>query len=416
MAQVTTVLMPRRSASFKLRAYVALTKPRIIELLLVTALPTRVVAAKGIPGWWLIVATLVGGTLSAGGANAANMFVDRDIDAVMHRTRHRPIVTGAVTPTAAVLFSIVLEADRVLPLSHASPADRHRGGHSDGCGHLLDRPRGCCIPAALAGGQSLLGSARARSSALLRFRLLDRPEAPLDPEHRHRRRRRGGPGARRLDRGHRPPCLACHRAVCDDRDLDAVTLLGPGGALSGRLQGGERPDVAGGGALRTGGAPDHLVLAGVGRHVLRVRCRRSLWVDLLGSGRPRRRPLPRRRLALASRERDTEKRHAPVHVLDHLHHRGLRGDGGRRDRPLPLTLSAPAGRLHSHLKVTAATTGAATAQRASTTQASVALAPDPSVLCSASDSAAVGSRRAKEARLPSSCNGKMTPPMSSRIT
>jgi len=110
MAQVTTVLMPRRSVSLKLRAYVALTKPRIIELLLVTTLPTMVVAAKGIPGWWLIVATLVGGALSAGGANAANMFIDRDIDAVMHRTRHRPLVTGAVTPTAAVIFSIVLEA------------------------------------------------------------------------------------------------------------------------------------------------------------------------------------------------------------------------------------------------------------------------------------------------------------------
>jgi len=110
MAQVTTVLIPRRSASLKLRAYVALTKPRIIELLLVTTLPTMVVAAKGVPEWWLIVATLVGGALSAGGANAANMVVDRDIDAVMHRTRHRPLVTGAVRPSAAVVFSIALEA------------------------------------------------------------------------------------------------------------------------------------------------------------------------------------------------------------------------------------------------------------------------------------------------------------------
>jgi heme o synthase len=109
MAQLTTVLMPRRPLSFKLRAYLALTKPRIIELLLVTTLPTMVVAAKGIPKWWLIVATLVGGALSAAGANAANMYVDRDIDAVMHRTRHRPLVTGAVTPTAALVFSIALE-------------------------------------------------------------------------------------------------------------------------------------------------------------------------------------------------------------------------------------------------------------------------------------------------------------------
>ncbi len=109
MAQVTTVLIPRRSFNLKLRAYVALTKPRIIELLLVTTLPTMIVAAKGIPAWWLIVATLLGGALSAGGANAANMYVDRDIDAVMHRTRHRPLVTGAVTPAAAVIFSIALE-------------------------------------------------------------------------------------------------------------------------------------------------------------------------------------------------------------------------------------------------------------------------------------------------------------------
>ncbi|MGD0873361.1 MAG: heme o synthase [Acidimicrobiales bacterium] len=119
MAQVTTALVPRRTTSFRLRAYVALTKPRIIELLLVTTLPTMVVAAKGVPRLWLMVATLVGGALSAGGANAANMFVDRDIDAVMHRTRHRPIVTGAVTPTAAVVFSIVLEVAAFLLLWRA---------------------------------------------------------------------------------------------------------------------------------------------------------------------------------------------------------------------------------------------------------------------------------------------------------
>ncbi len=109
MAQLTTALVPRRSVSFKLRSYLALTKPRIIELLLVTTLPTMIVAADGIPRLWLIVATLVGGALSAGGANAANMYVDRDIDAVMHRTRNRPLVTGAVTPAAAVVFAVVLE-------------------------------------------------------------------------------------------------------------------------------------------------------------------------------------------------------------------------------------------------------------------------------------------------------------------
>jgi protoheme IX farnesyltransferase len=99
---------PRRAA--KLGAYVALTKPRIIELLLVTTVPTMVVAARGLPKLPLILATLVGGTLAAGGANAINMVVDRDIDAVMHRTANRPLVTGALNPTEALTFAIVLEA------------------------------------------------------------------------------------------------------------------------------------------------------------------------------------------------------------------------------------------------------------------------------------------------------------------
>jgi protoheme IX farnesyltransferase len=90
--------------------YVALTKPRIIELLLVTTLPTMVVAARGLPGIWLMAATLVGGTLAAGGANAINMVVDRDIDAVMRRTAGRPLVTGVMSPQAALIFAVSLEA------------------------------------------------------------------------------------------------------------------------------------------------------------------------------------------------------------------------------------------------------------------------------------------------------------------
>ena len=93
-----------------IRSYVALTKPRIIELLLVTTLPTMFVARRGVPSEWLMLATLVGGTLAAGGANAINMVVDRDIDKVMHRTRNRPLVTGAMTPRAALVFALVLEA------------------------------------------------------------------------------------------------------------------------------------------------------------------------------------------------------------------------------------------------------------------------------------------------------------------
>jgi protoheme IX farnesyltransferase len=93
----------------RLKAYVALTKPRIIELLLVTTVPTMVVAARGLPPLGLIAATLVGGTLAAGGANAINMYLDRDIDALMKRTQGRPLVTGEVTPRAALTFAIALE-------------------------------------------------------------------------------------------------------------------------------------------------------------------------------------------------------------------------------------------------------------------------------------------------------------------
>ncbi len=94
--------------------YVALTKPRIIELLLVTTVPVMVVANGGVPGVWLMVATVIGGTLSAGGANAINMYVDRDIDAQMERTRNRPLVTGVMQPTSALVFAILLELFAVL--------------------------------------------------------------------------------------------------------------------------------------------------------------------------------------------------------------------------------------------------------------------------------------------------------------
>ncbi len=94
----------------KVGAYFALTKPRIIELLLVTTVPTMVVAQRGIPSGWLILATLVGGSLAAGGANALNMYIDRDIDRLMKRTQGRPLVTGVVTPTAALVFALILEA------------------------------------------------------------------------------------------------------------------------------------------------------------------------------------------------------------------------------------------------------------------------------------------------------------------
>jgi heme o synthase len=107
---LSSVALPRRtSVSARVGAYVALTKPRIIELLLITTLPTMVVAQRGLPPVWLMAATLLGGALAAGGANAINMFVDRDIDKLMHRTAKRPLVTGAMTPRNALVFAISLE-------------------------------------------------------------------------------------------------------------------------------------------------------------------------------------------------------------------------------------------------------------------------------------------------------------------
>jgi protoheme IX farnesyltransferase len=90
------------------RAYIALTKPRIIELLLVTTLPAMVLAARGLPSWSLVLATMVGGTLAAGSANALNCYIDRDIDAVMRRTGHRPLATHQVSPTGALAFGSLL--------------------------------------------------------------------------------------------------------------------------------------------------------------------------------------------------------------------------------------------------------------------------------------------------------------------
>lgn len=98
---------PTRARS-RVGAYIALTKPRIIELLLITTIPSMVLAAGRWPGTWLVVATLIGGSLSAGGANALNMFYDRDIDEVMRRTRSRPLARHEVPPRNAFVFGVVL--------------------------------------------------------------------------------------------------------------------------------------------------------------------------------------------------------------------------------------------------------------------------------------------------------------------
>ncbi|HET7473471.1 MAG TPA: heme o synthase [Candidatus Limnocylindrales bacterium] len=112
-AETTARTSTRRDT---IRAYIALTKPRIIELLLVTTVPAMVLATRQVPGiqlghWaWLTVWTLVGGTLAAGSANAINCYIDRDIDELMNRTRRRPLPARQVEPERAVVFGLALGA------------------------------------------------------------------------------------------------------------------------------------------------------------------------------------------------------------------------------------------------------------------------------------------------------------------
>jgi heme o synthase len=109
----------RRTPGVVVRALVALTKPRIIELLLVTTVPTMLLAQRGLPSLKLVLVTLVGGTLAAGSANTINCYIDRDIDAVMKRTSRRPLVVnghGTIKPWEALVWGIVLGAGSTLML------------------------------------------------------------------------------------------------------------------------------------------------------------------------------------------------------------------------------------------------------------------------------------------------------------
>ncbi|UBH23902.1 heme o synthase [Micrococcus porci] len=107
---------PPMTVGRKARAYVELTKPRVIELLLVTTLPTMIFAQRGFPDLLTMIATLVGGALAAGASGAFNCYIDRDIDRVMKRTARRPLVTGEVTPREALVFSWTLAVVSVLVL------------------------------------------------------------------------------------------------------------------------------------------------------------------------------------------------------------------------------------------------------------------------------------------------------------
>lgn len=104
----TPVRRGGRPLSALLRAYVKLTKPRIIELLLITTVPVMFLAAEGVPPLWPVLVTFVGGTLSAASANVFNCYIDRDIDAEMRRTRRRPLAMASVTPREALIFGVIL--------------------------------------------------------------------------------------------------------------------------------------------------------------------------------------------------------------------------------------------------------------------------------------------------------------------
>ena len=116
VAVETRQLGERIGFARKSKAYLALTKPRVIELLLVTTAPVMILAQGGIPNLWLVLWTLVGGALSAGSAGAFNCYIDRDIDRVMKRTSKRPLVTGELTDREALGFAWVIGAASIVVL------------------------------------------------------------------------------------------------------------------------------------------------------------------------------------------------------------------------------------------------------------------------------------------------------------
>ena len=101
---------PPMDAGAVFRAYLSLTKPRIVELLLITTVPAMMFAADGLPSLWLVAVVLVGGSFAAGAANALNCYIDRDIDQVMRRTKRRPLPSHTVAPRSALIFGLTLAA------------------------------------------------------------------------------------------------------------------------------------------------------------------------------------------------------------------------------------------------------------------------------------------------------------------
>ena len=216
-------------------AYVGLTKPRVIELLLLTTVPVMFFAARGIPELGLVVATVVGGTLSAGLRLRPQLRL---------RPRHR-------------------RADAAYPQTGTSTPHRLAAfgpGLRPAAGRGLDRGAGAL-------GQLALGGAGGARQRVLRARLHDGAQAPDHPEHRLGRAGRLLPGADRLDRRHQRAVLGAGRALRRGLLLDAAPHLGAGAALPRGLRQRRRPDAAGGGTGAGGRAPDRALQLGDGRHV-----------------------------------------------------------------------------------------------------------------------------------------------------
>ncbi len=220
-----------------------------------------VLAEDGWPPLGLVIVTLIGGTLAAGGANAINMYVDRDIDALMQRTSERPLVTGVIAPRNALV--------------------------------VRPRPRGGGLRRALGRRQPPLRPARPRRGGVLRRRVHDLAEAHEHAQHRHRRCRWRRPRAGRLGGRHRFAGLGTGRPVRRHVLLDAAALLGAGHPLRRRLPGGRRADAAGRRPARRRGAPDGRLHGGDGGRHARADPGRRSQLDLCRRGRRARCRVPR---------------------------------------------------------------------------------------------------------------------------
>ena len=204
MLDTTLPLEVRRPLAVTLGAYLRLTKPRVIELLLVTAVPPMFLAKQGVPSSGLMLAVVIGGAMAAVGANTINCWIERDRDQLMRRTLSRPLPQGEIVPSRALAFGVALNVVAFVLLASTAnllAASPHPLGH-----------------------------------ALLRLRLHVVAQAPHRAEHRDRRRGRCCARARRLGRG-RGSLAAPGLAVLRGRLLlDARALLGVRGEVPRRLR------------------------------------------------------------------------------------------------------------------------------------------------------------------------------------